>query len=450
MLNVVRNPWSAYADTKKRAVPLSLAHYVLGWTVHLQHALAFADRFRGRVHILRYEDLVADPRGALRDVLGRMGIGDSPTLSSPSWNGQPLREVYPWGTIRTPTPEANQKTAAELSPEEHEEVRRARRSPSSVLWATPDRRPTGERVLVTGAAGFIGAGAVRRLLDRGFAVEAVVHPQSDPWRLRGLSVPVHTLDLADADAVRRRSWSRCARTGSCTSPPTGVPLAGGRARHRREQRPRQLPPVPGGGAGSVRLLVNAGSSSEYGYRDEPMRGGGPARAEQRLRGGQGRPDAPVPPRLRGDGVPMVTFRLFSVYGPWEEPRRLVPTAIRRARAGEPLEMVATRHRPRLRVRRGRARRPHRLRPATATIGARSSTSGAASRPPCGISWARSMPRSECGPRSGGARCPPRRWDATCWQADVSKSARLLGWTPRHGLVEGLRATARWMVDHAAA
>ena len=37
---------------------------------------------------------------------------------------QPLREVYPWGTIRTPTPEANQKTAAELSPEEHEEVRR--------------------------------------------------------------------------------------------------------------------------------------------------------------------------------------------------------------------------------------------------------------------------------------------------------------------------------------
>jgi hypothetical protein len=124
VLNVVRNPWAAYADTKKRAVPLSLPHYVLGWTVHLQHALAFADRFQGRAHILRYEDLVADPRGALRDVLGRMGIGDSPTLTSPSWNGQPLREVHPWGTIRTPTPEANQKTAAELSPEEHEEVRR--------------------------------------------------------------------------------------------------------------------------------------------------------------------------------------------------------------------------------------------------------------------------------------------------------------------------------------
>ena len=35
-------------------------------------------------------------------------------------------------------------------------------------------------------------------------------------------------------------------------------------------------------------------------------------------------------------------------------------------------------------------------------------------------------------------------------ADVSKAKRLLGWQPRHDLVAGLRATARWMVDHAAA
>src|ERR671938_597453 len=39
---------------------------------------------------------------------------------------------------------------------------------------------------------------------------------------------------------------------------------------------------------------------------------------------------------------VVVFRLFSVYGPWEEPTRLVPTMIRRARAGLPLEMVSPR------------------------------------------------------------------------------------------------------------
>ena len=34
-----------------------------------------------------------------------------------------LQQVYPWGTVRTPTPEANRATAEELSPEEKDEIR---------------------------------------------------------------------------------------------------------------------------------------------------------------------------------------------------------------------------------------------------------------------------------------------------------------------------------------
>jgi hypothetical protein len=34
-----------------------------------------------------------------------------------------MREVYPWGTVRTPTPAANRATADELSDGEKEEVR---------------------------------------------------------------------------------------------------------------------------------------------------------------------------------------------------------------------------------------------------------------------------------------------------------------------------------------
>ena len=29
----------------------------------------------------------------------------------PSWNGQKMEQVYPWGTVRTPTPEANTSAA---------------------------------------------------------------------------------------------------------------------------------------------------------------------------------------------------------------------------------------------------------------------------------------------------------------------------------------------------
>jgi hypothetical protein len=123
VLNIVRNPWSAYADTKKRAVPLSIAHYMTGWAVHQLHALAFAAKYPGRVHVLRYEDLIADPVGTLSGFLKKVGVGSSPTLARPSWNGKVLEQVYPWGTIRTPTPEANQAAADELSAAEQEEIR---------------------------------------------------------------------------------------------------------------------------------------------------------------------------------------------------------------------------------------------------------------------------------------------------------------------------------------
>src|SRR5262249_39292605 len=58
-------------------------------------------------------------------------------------------------------------------------------------------------VLLTGAAGFIGACAVRALLERGHNGHGLVRPRSDLWRLRGLerSFVAHRLDLVDALAV---------------------------------------------------------------------------------------------------------------------------------------------------------------------------------------------------------------------------------------------------------
>jgi len=52
VLHVIRNPYSAYADTKKRAVPLSLEHYLLGWNLNQYHALLFQKRYPERVHIV--------------------------------------------------------------------------------------------------------------------------------------------------------------------------------------------------------------------------------------------------------------------------------------------------------------------------------------------------------------------------------------------------------------
>ena len=122
LLHVVRNPWSAYADTKKRPVPLSLSNYLLCWTLNQYHALLFRERHPGRVHIVRFEDVVEGPSTALREVCEALGVEAASSLEKPTFNGKPLEEVYPWGTIRSATAEANRATALELSPEEREEV----------------------------------------------------------------------------------------------------------------------------------------------------------------------------------------------------------------------------------------------------------------------------------------------------------------------------------------
>lgn len=127
-VHVVRNPWSAYADTKKRPVPLGLTTYVQQWTINQYVAETTREQFPDRMHVVRLEDLVEDPRRALAPLCRALAIdADHDALTGPSWNSKSIEEVYPWGTIRQPTPEANRATADELGAEERDEVLRLAR-----------------------------------------------------------------------------------------------------------------------------------------------------------------------------------------------------------------------------------------------------------------------------------------------------------------------------------
>jgi hypothetical protein len=124
VIHIIRNPFSAYADTKKRPFPLPLRRYVITWNIYHHAALMHQGRYPDRFHILRYEDLVAQPKRELSRLCEKVGIEFSETMTYPSFNGRDISEqVYPWGTVVKATPEANIATAGELSNEEFEEVR---------------------------------------------------------------------------------------------------------------------------------------------------------------------------------------------------------------------------------------------------------------------------------------------------------------------------------------
>jgi hypothetical protein len=123
IIHVVRNPYSGYADTKKRPFPISLERYTWTWA-HCQHlALAYAEKYPKNFHIVRFEDIVADIRGSMQKLCRDLGLGYDTVCETPSFNGMPLKEVYPWGTIRIPTPEANLATMNLLTDAEKTQIK---------------------------------------------------------------------------------------------------------------------------------------------------------------------------------------------------------------------------------------------------------------------------------------------------------------------------------------
>jgi hypothetical protein len=122
VLHIVRNPWSAFADTKRRAVPLALTEYMRGWVTNQQHALAYAALFPDRVHILRFEDVIANPVGVLGDFCERLKLRRSESLGTPTWNGAPLQDVPPWGVVNSRTISANEERARSLSEDERHAI----------------------------------------------------------------------------------------------------------------------------------------------------------------------------------------------------------------------------------------------------------------------------------------------------------------------------------------
>ncbi len=115
VIHVVRNPYSGFADTSKRPFPIPLVKYAWLWNVCQHCALTYKDKYQGRFHVLRFEDLVASPRKATEKLLRDLGLPPSDQCLFPSFNREKLNQIYPWGTIMTPTPEANIATANELS-----------------------------------------------------------------------------------------------------------------------------------------------------------------------------------------------------------------------------------------------------------------------------------------------------------------------------------------------
>jgi len=196
-------------------------------------------------------------------------------------------------------------------------------------------------VLVTGATGFIGANLTRRLIALGARVHAVVRPGTNLWRLEDVAsgLAMHDVNMSD-------------RAGLLAAVQQATPeivfhlAADGAARHDAAAAQLFATNVLGtlnlleaAATVAYRRFVHIGGSSEYGPREVPLRE--TDRLEPVTPYGASKAAATLATQqhARAHGRPIVILRPFSVYGAWESPSRLIPTATWAALDGRDLPLT---------------------------------------------------------------------------------------------------------------
>lgn len=123
IVHIIRNPFSAYRDTKRRPFPQPLGKYLITWNIYHSTVEMYAKMYPNNVRIFRYEDEVADKEKFMRDVADYIGVPFSETMLYPSWNGKEIKEnIAPWGTVLRSTEEYNASLIDELSEAEKQQI----------------------------------------------------------------------------------------------------------------------------------------------------------------------------------------------------------------------------------------------------------------------------------------------------------------------------------------
>lgn len=307
------------------------------------------------------------------------------------------------------------------------------------------------RAVVTGGTGFVGSNLVRRLLAEGHEVHLIVRRTSDRSRLEDIEsdLSLHELEIEDTEAL--------VRLLSGTAPDWLFHLAvhGG---YSFETDPVRIVRTnvlgtsalltAAGSCETLKVFVNTGSSSEYGDRDHAPTEEEPPSPNSNYAITKAASTWLSQRAGRESGRPTPTLRLYSVYGPWEEPRRLIPTLIRHGLSGSfpPLGSPSTVRdfvyvddvvNAYLRV----ATSPPEDDPgAIFNIG----TGGQTTLREL-VEIAAEVFEISGEPRWGDY--PPRAWETEVWMADIEKAKRELGWAPEVVLAEGLRRMGEWARDH---
>src|SRR3990167_1572607 len=308
-------------------------------------------------------------------------------------------------------------------------------------------------VLITGPTGFVGSHLAKELFQRDYSVHVLIRKGSDVSRLKSnlpmsMIFHVHEVDLSDQ--------TKLFKIVKKINPSIIYHFAANPAYGDWSVRKRADKDIQTNIVGTWNLLreisecdydlfVNAGSSSEYGFKNVAMNENDILEPNSYHSFAKAAQTNLVHTYGLVEKRPVITLRLFSVYGPFEKQTRLIPAVINACLNKESLKLSSpTVVRDFVFVKDviDLCMKIDELKKHTGQV----FNVGTGKQTSIGevVDIASSLTgyRPECLLNED-----KRSWDTQNWVADCTKTEKILGWKHSTDIESGLKKTIEWMTTY---